>query len=154
MSKRVVISPRSIFKWESSQTQTKTKRILSAIHIWGFFILDPTNHRFKTLKKKKNSRKFPKAKLQFALQTTIDTALTLHLQLFTKHLCCVRYYKSSKEDLQYRGGTEVDEPRADHTEWSKSKREKKCCVLTHLYTEPVTLDMQMTPSLWQKAMRN
>ena len=68
------------------------------------------------------------------MQTTIYTALTLHLQLFTKHLCFVRYCKSSKEDLQYRGGTEVDEPKPGIQSEVSQKEKNKYRVLTHVYT--------------------
>ena len=42
---------------------------------------------------KRNSRKFPKAKLEFAM----------HWQQFTQHLHCIRYYKLLRDGLKYTG---------------------------------------------------
>ena len=58
-----------------------------------------TNHGWKTFRGKNYSRKFQKAKAEFAA----------HRQLFPKRLPCiytVRYYKNlSRDDLKYMGGS-------------------------------------------------
>lgn len=47
-------------------------------------------------------RKFQKHNLNLPC-TTIYIAFTLHLQLFTWHLDCIRYYKEARNDLQSMG---------------------------------------------------
>ena len=62
----------------------------SSLCIAGSASIDSNNHRSKIFEKK-NSRKFQKAKLEFAVLATV---LCLH---------CIRYYKESRGDFKVYG---------------------------------------------------
>ena len=52
----------------------------------------------------KNSRKFQKTKWNLLHAGTLYISFTLYLQRFIWHLLCIRYYKYSRNDLNYMGG--------------------------------------------------
>ena len=75
-------------------------RIQSTLQTQGSLASDPTNHWLKIFRKRKNSRKLGKAKLEFVMHeiTPTYTAFMSYLWLLT-HLHCIRYCKSVVPDL-------------------------------------------------------
>ena len=80
----------------------------------------------------KISRVLQKAKLKFAVLSTTCTAFTLYSQICAWHLHCIRYYKSDRNDLKYRGGWTEELGRLPSIALQSQTQQKRLSMHAHM----------------------